>query len=132
MIAVLENNNFIPVIAPVGGGEEGVSYNINADTVAGRLAIALGAEKLILLTDVEGVLDGDGRLISTLSITQARSLIRKGVIKEGMIPKVKCCMEAVSKGVNSAHIIDGRVEHAILLEIFTDAGIGTVIKKGNG
>lgn len=128
VIKTLEFKGFIPVIAPVGAGENGQSYNINADTVAGRVASALGAEKLILLTDVEGVLDKNGKLISKLSLSEARSLISKKVAVGGMIPKLKCCMEAVANGVNAAHIIDGRVEHAVLLEVFTDAGIGTVLK----
>ncbi len=128
IIKSLEENDFIPVVAPIGGDEKGQSYNINADIVAGRLASALKAEKLILLTDVEGVLDKDKKLIPSLSLSAARSLIRRKVAKEGMVPKLKCCMEAVAKGVNSAHIIDGRVEHAVLLEVFTDAGVGTVIR----
>ncbi len=127
VIKTLEMNNFIPVIAPVGGGDDGLSYNINADTVAGKIASALKAEKLILLTDVEGVLDKSKKLISSLSLSEARSLINKKVAVGGMIPKLKCCMEAVATGVQSAHIIDGRVEHAVLLEVFTDAGVGTAI-----
>ena len=128
VIKTLEESNFIPVIAPIGADEKGLSYNINADTVAGKVAGAIAAEKLILLTDVPGVLDRDKKLISMLSISEAQSLIRKHVITEGMIPKVKCCADAVANGVNSAHIIDGRIEHAVLLEVFTDAGVGTVIK----
>ena len=127
VIKTLETNSFIPVIAPVGGGDEGVSYNINADTVAGKVAAALKAEKLILLTDVKGVLDKDNNLISSLSLSEARSLITKKVAVGGMIPKLQCCMEAVAGGVTAAHIIDGRVEHAVLLEVFTDQGIGTAI-----
>ena len=128
IIRSLEENDFIPVVAPIGGDDKGQSYNINADIVAGSLASALKAEKLILLTDVEGVLDKDKKLIPSLSLSEARALIRKKVAKEGMVPKLKCCMEAVAKGVTSAHIIDGRVEHAVLLEVFTDAGVGTVIR----
>ncbi len=128
VIKTLEENDFIPVIAPVGGDEKGQSYNVNADTAAGKIATALKAEKLILLTDVEGVLDKDKKLISSLSLSETRSIIRKKVAVGGMIPKLKCCAEAVAKGVTSAHVIDGRVEHAVLLEVFTDAGIGTVIK----
>jgi acetylglutamate kinase len=128
VIESLENNDFIPVIAPVGLGSDGLSYNINADSVAGNIASALNAEKLILLTDVKGVLDGNKKLLSTLSLSGARSLLKKKVATEGMVPKLKCCMEAVSNGVASAHVIDGRVEHAVLLEVFTDAGVGTVIK----
>ncbi len=127
VIKTLETNNFIPVIAPVGGGTDGLTYNINADTVAGRVAGALKAEKLILLTDVSGVLDRNKRLLSTLTLSEARSLITKKVATEGMIPKLKCCMDAVAQGVGKAHIIDGRVEHAVLLEVFTDAGVGTQI-----
>lgn len=127
VIRTLEEADFIPVIAPVGGGDEGLSYNINADTVAGRIASALKAEKLILLTDVHGVLDKNKQLISTLSLSAARSLITKKVAVGGMIPKLQCCMEAVASGVSAAHIIDGRVEHAVLLEVFTDAGVGTAI-----
>ena len=128
VIESLEKSNFIPVIAPVGLGPDGMSYNINADTVAGRVATAVNAEKLILLTDVKGVLDNKGELMSTLSVKGARSLVRRKVATEGMVPKLTCCVEAVSNGVASAHIIDGRVEHAVLLEVFTDAGVGTVIR----
>ncbi len=127
VIKVLEASDFIPVIAPVGGGAESASYNINADTVAGKIASALKAEKLILLTDVAGVLDRNKKLISSLTLSEARSLITKKVAVGGMIPKLQCCMEAVASGVNRAHIIDGRVEHAVLLEVFTDAGVGTAI-----
>jgi len=127
VIRILEESDFIPVIAPVGGGEEGMSYNINADTVAGKIAAALKAEKLILLTDVPGVLGKNKELISSLTLSEARSLITKKVAIGGMIPKLQCCMEAVVAGVGRAHIIDGRVEHAVLLEVFTDAGVGTAI-----
>ena len=128
VIETLDASNFIPVIAPVGLGPDGMSYNINADAVAGEIASALGAEKLILLTDVKGVLDGKSKLLSKLSLTEARALIKKRVAKDGMVPKLNCCMKAVAEGVASAHIVDGRVEHAVLLEIFTDAGVGTVIR----
>jgi len=127
VIKTLDTSSFIPVIAPVGGGDEGRSYNINADTVAGKIASALQAEKLILLTDVLGVLDKNKELISSLSLSEARSLITKKIAVGGMIPKLQCCMEAVAGGVKAAHIIDGRVEHAVLLEVFTDKGIGTAI-----
>jgi len=127
VIKTLDTQDFIPVIAPVGASEDGATYNINADTVAGRIASALKAEKLILLTDVAGVLDKNNKLVSSLSLAEARSLLTKKVAIGGMIPKIKCCMEAVAGGVNAAHIIDGRVEHAVLLEVFTDAGVGTVI-----
>ncbi|MFQ5735903.1 MAG: acetylglutamate kinase [Thermodesulfobacteriota bacterium] len=131
VIKTLEMSSFIPVIAPVGGGEEGVSYNINADTVAGKIASALNAEKLILLTDVAGVLDKQKKLISTLTLSEARAQITRKVATGGMIPKLRCCMEAVASGVERAHIIDGRVEHAVLLEVFTDAGVGTAIGLKN-
>ena len=127
VIEALEKENFIPVIAPVGVGEKGETYNINADLVAGEIASALKAEKLILLTDVEGVLDGRHRLIPTLNAKQAKRFIAQKDISSGMIPKVNCCLHALEKGVAKTHIIDGRVEHAILLEIFTDVGIGTQI-----
>lgn len=129
VIESLEKDNFIPVIAPVGVGEEGETYNINADLVAGKIASALKAEKLILLTDVEGVMDEKKRLIPTLDVKQAKELISKKVISSGMIPKVNCCLDALEDGVNKTHIINGTVEHAILLEIFTDVGIGTQIYK---
>ncbi|MEJ5377530.1 MAG: acetylglutamate kinase [bacterium] len=127
VILALERERFIPVIAPVGVGPDGGSYNINADLVAGAVAGSLEAEKLILLTDVEGVMDEAGRLVSTLSARQAREMIRKGVIRGGMIPKVNCCLDALARGVKKAHIVDGRQEHAVLLEIFTDVGVGTEI-----
>ncbi|OGQ50384.1 MAG: acetylglutamate kinase [Deltaproteobacteria bacterium RIFCSPLOWO2_02_FULL_57_26] len=130
VINSLDENKFIPVIAPVGAGDEGETYNINADLVAGQIAEALGAEKLILLTDVEGVKDKKGELLSTLKINQARKLIQEGVVAEGMIPKVECCIEALKGGVGKTHIIDGRVKHAVLLEIFTKEGVGTeVVRK---
>ncbi len=129
VIEALEKENFIPVIAPVGVGEEGETYNINADLVAGKVAGAIKAEKLILLTDVKGVLDKKQRLIPTLDVRKAKGLIAQKVISSGMIPKVSCCLSALEEGVAKTHIIDGRVEHAILLEIFTDVGIGTQIAK---
>jgi len=129
VIEALKKENFIPVIAPVGIGEEGETYNINADLVAGKIASALKAEKLILLTDVEGVMDGRHRLMPTLDARRAKRLITRKVISSGMIPKVNCCLNALAEGVGKTHIIDGRVEHAILLEIFTDVGIGTQITK---
>ena len=129
VIESLEKENFIPVIAPVGVGEEGETYNINADLVAGKIASALKAEKLILLTDVEGVLDENRRLIPTLEAKHAKTLMAQKVISSGMIPKINCCLEALEEGVTKTHIIDGRVEHSILLEIFTDVGIGTQIFK---
>ncbi len=130
VINSLDENKFIPVIAPVGVGKQGETYNINADLVAGQIAEALGAEKLILLTDVEGVSDRNGGLLSTLKVSQARKLIQEGVVAEGMIPKVECCMDALRGGVGKTHIIDGRVKHAVLLEIFTKEGVGTeVVRK---
>jgi acetylglutamate kinase len=130
VINSLDENKFIPVIAPVGVGKKGETYNINADLVAGQLAEALHAEKLILLTDVEGVKDKNGKLLSTLKTNQARKLIEDGVVGEGMIPKVECCIEALKGGVGKTHIIDGRVKHALLLEAFTNEGVGTeVVQK---
>ncbi len=123
----LIKDGFIPVIAPVGSDEKGNTYNINADTFAGHIAKALKARKLILLTDVEGVLDGSGNLISTLTLDEAKMLIERGIAKGGMIPKIRCCIDAIEGGVQKAHIIDGRKEHALLLEIFTKKGIGTQI-----
>jgi acetylglutamate kinase len=128
--AVLEAlDEFIPVIAPIGVGRGGETYNINADLVAGAVAAALTAEKMIMLTDVPGVLDREGGLISSLTATQARELIAAGVIAGGMIPKVDCCLEALAGGVAKTHIIDGRLPHAVLLEIFTRTGIGTEIVR---
>ncbi len=118
--------DYIPVIAPVGAGN-GETYNINADLVAGKLAAALKAEKLILMTDVEGVKDKEGELISTLNFEEAKKAIEGEVISGGMLPKVNCCLEALKSGVSKTHIIDGRVSHALLLEIFTDVGVGTEI-----
>jgi len=127
VIETLQSNNFIPIIAPVGVGEAGETYNINADLVASQIAAALKANKLILLTDVPGVLDENGQLISTLTRELVLEGISQGIIQGGMIPKVNCCLEAIAAGVAKAHIIDGRVLHAVLLEIFTDQGIGTEI-----
>ena len=127
VIKTLDRSKFIPVIAPVGLGENGETYNINADTVAGKIASALKAEKLILLTDTEGVLDNKSALISSMNERKAKTLIKKGQISGGMIPKVNCCLQALKEGVAKTHIIDGRIRHAILLEIFTDVGIGTQI-----
>jgi acetylglutamate kinase len=128
ILETLEKGGFIPIIAPIGGGVAGESYNINADLVAGRVAAALGAEKLILLTDVPGVRDREGGLLSSINLAEVPVLINNGSITGGMIPKVTCCVDALQDGVKKAHIIDGRVEHAILLEIFTDVGIGTEIR----
>ena len=123
----LMEKEFIPVIAPVGSGSSGETYNINADLVAGKVASALGAGKLMLLTDTEGVLDEKGDLISTLKVQEAKEGISSGIIKGGMIPKVNCCLAALGEGVNKTHIIDGREPHAILLEILTKIGVGTEI-----
>lgn len=129
LITALEAGRYIPVIAPVGVGTGGESYNINADLVAGRVAAALGAEKLILLTDINGVKDTSGTLLQSLSVAELHRLIEEEAITGGMIPKVVCCADALREGVRKAHIIDGRVPHAVLLEIFTDVGIGTEITK---
>jgi acetylglutamate kinase len=131
VIDALTAANFIPVIAPVGVGEGGETYNINADLVAGKVAEALRAEKLILLTDIEGIKGKDGALISTLGSDQAEALIQDCTIGEGMIPKVECCIAALRGGVKKTHIIDGRVRHAMLLEIFTKEGIGTEVVRRN-
>ena len=127
VIDVLDRSKFIPVIAPVGVGEDGQTYNINADMAAGKIAAALTAEKLILLTDTEGVLDKKGKLISSMDERKTKSLIKNGHISGGMIPKVTCCLEALKEGIAKAHIVDGRIKHAVLLEVFTDVGIGTQI-----
>jgi len=127
ILNLLEQDRFVPVIAPVGYHKsEGQSYNINADLVAGAIAEALGAEKLILLTDVAGVLDANKQLCSSFTAEKAREWMADGVISGGMIPKVNCCLDAVESGVGRAHIIDGRVPHAVILEMFTDEGVGTV------
>ncbi len=126
-IRLLEDHGFIPVIAPVGVGRSGETYNINADIVAGEIAAALGAEKLIHLTDVQGILDGDQRFLSTLARADAERLMGGGVIDGGMLPKVESSLRALKGGTAKAHIIDGRVPHAILLELFTREGIGTEI-----
>lgn len=127
IIDTLDARDFIPVIAPVGVGEDGQAYNINADLVAGAIAASLDAVKLILLTDVEGVKDTSGNLVSTIKREEVEKMIATEVISGGMIPKVRCCITALQNGVGKTHIIDGRQEHAILLEIFTHEGIGTEI-----
>lgn len=126
LLSLLESH-FIPIIAPVGAGKKGETYNINADTVAGHIAASLKARKLVLLTDTEGVMDNDGKLITSLKAADAPRLIDEGTVSGGMIPKINCCLQAIRGGVRKAHIIDGRKEHAILLEIFTKVGIGTEI-----
>jgi acetylglutamate kinase len=131
MLATLIRSDMIPVIAPIGVGVDGETYNINADTVAGAVAAAVGATRLLLLTDVAGVLDADKRLLSEISAAEARRLIAEGVVYGGMIPKVETCLDAVDGGVEAAVILDGRVPHAILLELFTDtSGAGTLIRAG--
>ncbi len=130
LIESLVKDGFIPVIAPTGVGDKGETYNINADLVAGEVAAALKAEKLLLLTDVPGVLDGRGDLINAMDSGDVLRLIEEGVIKGGMFPKVKCCLKALKAGVHKAHIVDGRLKHTILLEMFTDEGIGTEIVAG--
>jgi len=127
ILTMLANSDYIPVIAPVAGGADGLTYNINADLVAGKLAEVLQAEKLMLLTNVTGLLDGDGKTLTGLTTQRVDELIADKVITGGMLPKVRCAMDAVRAGVTSAHIIDGRVPHATLLEIFSDEGIGTLI-----
>lgn len=127
VVDTLVNGDFIPVIAPVGVGTDGQSYNINADLVAGRVAEALHAEKLVLLTNVAGLQDKSGNVLTGLSTEQVDGLIADGTIYGGMLPKIQCALDAVKSGVTSSHIIDGRVEHAVLLEIFTDSGVGTLI-----
>ncbi len=128
VVALLDSRNFIPVIAPIGVGPDGEAYNINADVVAGKLAITLQAEKLILLTNTTGVLSKDGELLTGLTVKVVNGLVDDGTIYGGMLPKVRYALDAVNSGVRSAHIIDGRVDHAVLLEVFTDAGVGTLIK----
>jgi acetylglutamate kinase len=127
LIRNLDQDRFIPVIAPVGSDSEGRTYNINADWVAGAVAASLKAEKLLLLTDVKGILDDRRKLLPTISKKEATRLIKQNIIKEGMLPKIKAALTALEGGVAKAHIIDGRVPHALLLEIFTDRGVGTEI-----
>jgi acetylglutamate kinase len=127
VVRMLESGDFIPVIAPIGVGEDGTTYNINADLVAGKIAAVLTAEKLVLLTNIEGILDSQGHLLKDLTTLQVETLIADGIIRGGMLPKVKCALDSIQCGVRSAHIIDGRTEHAVLLELFTDQGIGTLI-----
>ena len=126
-IRAVTDAGFIPVIAPIGVDSAGITHNVNADEAAGAIAAALAAEKLILLTDVEGVRDARGELIPQLTIEEVRKHIEEGTIREGMIPKVECCIGALEQGVQNTHIIDGRVLHAVLLEMFTDGGVGTLL-----
>ncbi len=127
IIDTLVNNHFIPVVAPIGVGEDGQSYNINADLVAGKLAESLQAEKLILLTNTKGLLDKNNHLLTGLSVSRVDELIADGTIYGGMLPKIRCALEAVQNNVCSSHIINGTIDHAVLLELFTDEGIGTLI-----
>ncbi len=127
VVDLLVQGNFIPVIAPIGVGKDGQSYNINADLVAGKMAEILAAEKLIMLTNAAGLLNAEGDVLTGLSIADVDKLVDKGVIHSGMLPKIHAALDAVNSGVKATHIIDGRVEHAVLLEIFTDQGVGTLI-----
>ncbi|MEJ2308501.1 MAG: acetylglutamate kinase [Gammaproteobacteria bacterium] len=129
VVDMLVHSDFIPVIAPIGVGEDGLSYNINADLVAGKVAEVLQAEKLILLTNIEGLLDKEGNLLTGLDTRTVDALIEDGTIHGGMLPKIDCALDAVKSGVRTAHIIDGRVPHAVLVELFTDEGIGTLIRR---
>ena len=127
VVETLDAGDFIPVIAPIGVSQEGAPYNINADLVAGKMAVVLGAEKLILLTNTKGVLTSEGELLTGLSANDVGNLIADGTIHGGMLPKLKCALDAIQSGVKTAHIIDGRVQHAILLELLTDKGVGTLL-----
>ncbi|KXJ43928.1 MAG: acetylglutamate kinase [Cycloclasticus sp.] len=129
VVDMLVQGDFIPVIAPIGVGKDGASYNINADLVAGKMAEILGAEKLLLLTNTSGLLSKEGELLTGLSIAQVNDLIDDGTIFGGMLPKIQCAMDALNGGVNSAHIIDGRVPHVVLLELLTDKGMGTLLVR---
>ena len=130
VLLTLERSSIIPVVAPIGVGDDGTTYNINGDTVAGAIAAAMGAARLFMLTDIEGVLDGDGNPISEMTAGEARDGIRAGTITGGMIPKVETCVEAVENSVEAAIVLDGRAPHAILLEVFTERGVGTLIRAG--
>ncbi len=132
VIDMLVSGDFIPVIAPIGVGQDGHSYNINADLVAGAVATKLQAEKLILLTNTPGLLDGDGNVMSGMDAREVEDLIEQGIIHGGMLPKIRTALDAVQSGVETAHIIDGRVAHAVLLEIFTNEGVGTLIRRRGG
>jgi acetylglutamate kinase len=128
LIDLLDSKDFIPVVAPIGVGEQGETYNINADVVAGKLAQTLSAEKLMLLTNVAGVMSKEGKVLTGLSAAQVEGLIADGTISGGMLPKVQCALEAARNGVRTCHIVDGRVEHALLLEVLTSEGVGTLIR----
>jgi acetylglutamate kinase len=131
LLNLLTQSNIIPVIAPIGVGEDGATYNINADLVAGKIASELKAEKLLLLTDVAGIKDKNDQLLSSLTLSEVDSLIKDGTISGGMLPKIGCAVDAVKGGVNSAQIIDGRVAHAVLLELLTNEGVGTMISSSS-
>ncbi len=131
VLNLLQGSDFIPVIAPIGVGSDGATYNINADLVAGKIAEVMQAEKLMLLTNVSGLLDKEGSTLTGLSTSQVDTLIADGTVSGGMLPKISCALDAVKGGVASAHIVDGRVPHAVLLEIFTDEGVGTLITNKN-
>ena len=128
VVKMLDDDDFIPVIAPIGVGRDGTSYNINADLVAAKLASVLGAEKLLLLTNTQGVLDTEGKLLTGITASETDQLIKQGIIHGGMLPKVNCALDAVKSGVKTSQIIDGRVRHSVLLELLTDTGVGTLIK----
>ncbi|MBL4712718.1 MAG: acetylglutamate kinase [Gammaproteobacteria bacterium] len=129
IVNTLDAGDFIPVIAPIGVGQDAASYNINADIVAGKMAVVLGAEKLLLLTNTPGILDKQDNILTGLNARKVKKLINDGTISGGMLPKVNCALDAVNSGVKTAHIIDGRVEHAVLLELLTDEGVGTLINS---
>lgn len=129
VLSMIIDSNFIPVIAPIGVGADGSTYNINADLVAGKIAEVLQAEKLMLLTNVEGLMDKEGRVLTGLSTREVDALIADGTVYGGMLPKIRCALDAVNSGVGSSDIIDGRVPHALLLEVFTDEGVGTMISN---
>lgn len=131
VVDMLLHSDIIPVVAPIGIGDDNATYNINADLVAGRLAQELQAEKLIILTNVEGLQDKDGKLLSGLTASEVEALIKDGTIAGGMLPKINCALDAVKKGVGASHIIDGRVAHAVLLEVLTDEGVGTLISASS-
>jgi acetylglutamate kinase len=128
VVKMLDDDDFIPVIAPIGVGKDGTSYNINADLVASKLASVLGAEKLLLLTNTQGVLGPEGNLLTGITARETDRLIKQGIIHGGMLPKVTCALDAVKSGVKTSQIIDGRVKHSVLLELLTDSGVGTLIK----
>jgi acetylglutamate kinase len=132
ILDVIQKSDIIPVIAPIGVSRDGETYNINADTVAGAIAAAMGAARLLLLTDVRGVLDKQGNLVEALTVEKARALMKDGTISGGMIPKLETCIDAAEGGVEAVVILDGRVRHAVLLELFTEHGAGTLIRKTAG